>query len=86
MAIQILLLRERVKDPPSPHTTGGDGSYCKGAGESMETESELSPEDKEKKKLEGAVCLLTHCSFVFVLLWWLFRHLRRRRKATLPTR
>ena len=44
------LAQRESKDPPSPHTTGGDGSYCKGAGEPMETESELSPEYKQKKK------------------------------------
>ena len=47
------LVQRESKDPPSPHMTGGDGSYCKGAGEPMETESELSPEDKQEKKVRG---------------------------------
>ena len=47
------LVQRESKDPPSIHTTGGDGSYCKGAGEPMETESELSPEDKQEKKVRG---------------------------------
>ena len=80
------LVQRESKDPPSPNATDGDGSYCKGAGELMETESQLSPKDKQEKKVRGNACLLTHFSFEFVLLWWLFRHLRRRRKATLPTR
>ena len=44
------LVQRESKDLPSPHTIGGEGSYRKGAGEPMETESELSPEDKKKKK------------------------------------
>ena len=47
------LVQRESKDLPSPHTIGGEGSYCKGAEEPMETESELSPVDKQEKKVRG---------------------------------
>ena len=47
------LVQRESKDLPSTHTIGGEGSYCKGVGEPMETESKLSPEDKQGKKVRG---------------------------------